>query len=399
MKKYIFSIPYIEYHEACLNLFNEMNTQGYELVKIGLFFVFEKTDRNIKYEMSYVSRNDEYDSIVREMGYEYIGSCSTTHFYKTTCNNAPSLETDEVVLKNKLLNKYNSTGFAMIIFCLVMLFLAFAYVVATLRYMNNRIYFYENAQDIPVFLFFTLFMVYEVFLQISNYLKRKAVINDRFCYEKFHKLDMIILSSLAITFIISILSNLYFKGSLLTKYIAVHWLIIYPIFYYISFYRVSSVVSSKRRNMISLISTILFIIISLNVIDQSEKVKPIHYISNEDVVEIIQNRFLYKVTAFKCDEVSNNVCNNPLKSVYREFKDDEIKDDFIKIHMNSLSNYNAMNISDYPNLDYLSFDENNHEYILIYDRLYVCFKHDDKNTLNHRINEFIDYYHNNKQFD
>ena len=46
-RKYVYSSPYIEFEDACLDLFEKMNEEGYILKSIGIFFVFEKSDKKI----------------------------------------------------------------------------------------------------------------------------------------------------------------------------------------------------------------------------------------------------------------------------------------------------------------------------------------------------------------
>ena len=72
--KFILSSRYIEYEDACLELFNKMNEQGYILKSIGIFFVFVKSDKKVKYQIDYTTRDTEYNSIIENQGYVYIGS-------------------------------------------------------------------------------------------------------------------------------------------------------------------------------------------------------------------------------------------------------------------------------------------------------------------------------------
>jgi len=262
MKKYILSIPYIEYEEACLELFEKMSNQGYELTKVGLCFVFEKTNRKLKYQLDYTERDDEYNQIIKELGYIHLGACRTLHFYANEDLNATDLVNDSRLKKQLLLEKH---PFSTIAFLLIFGIFLFA-----LNIFNISTHFQFLAE---VYLYLDHFFYYMLWLALAllcigtgldEYRKHRAIEKEDYIYKKHHRLDQ-----LFTLFEISLLSvfiafDLFINFKITISLFLLFSLLIYSFTYYLSWYTLQNVENKKRRNLLRITLALFYgIVISI----------------------------------------------------------------------------------------------------------------------------------------
>lgn len=110
--KYVFSAENIILENKWIQYLEEMSLKGWKLKSMSYFFLkFEKCNHPYKFQIDYNPLNDEYLSLLHDLGYEYIGDRGyQTHIYCNANLHATDLHTDEQThqeIINKNYNLYN----------------------------------------------------------------------------------------------------------------------------------------------------------------------------------------------------------------------------------------------------------------------------------------------------
>lgn len=329
-KKYILSILYIEYEEECLKLFNKMANDGWELVKVGLFFVFEKTNRKLKYQIDYTQRDTEFNQLIKDMGYHYIGSCNTTNFYATEDFDVPNLVSDPVVVKNEKLKHYLPNQWYVIVCILIAIFFVGVEIKWLSEFFSSKYYFYFIAHKIPATIFIALSAIGFFLYSILSYQKRKSILNETFEYKKFHLYDKFIYYELIFTFIFSFLLNWYLNGELFKNLYIIYLFFIFPIMIYLQYYAIPKINNKRNRIIIEFIVVILGLSFSIVAVEYTETLYyPKDYYEIEDIGELKKNRYIYEINSF-----ANPTFPEAYSTVYREFRNEEVMDAIINYERN-----------------------------------------------------------------
>ena len=210
-KKYIFSTPYLPYQEACLELLDAMADKGYKLVKVGLFFVFEKVNYYPKHKIDITPRNDEYNQLVTDLGYEYIGNCGKMNFYVSDFPNVEDLMSDPEVLKQQRLKKYQPKHlFNALITLIIWVPYVLKYELSNISfslvdyYLNPEQYF-SNLLTLFIFLIILL-------LGVISSIKRDAVLKDTYHFHKLKGFDYFLAGFVFTYLIFAIVTRIIFKN-------------------------------------------------------------------------------------------------------------------------------------------------------------------------------------------
>lgn len=113
--KYTLAGENVVLEDQFIEYLDMMSKRGWKLKSIGYFlFKFEKCFQPCKYQMDYNELNEEYLSVLKEAGYEYVGAHGIGgNVFVSENINALDLHTDENLHRKVILEKYSQSDIVM----------------------------------------------------------------------------------------------------------------------------------------------------------------------------------------------------------------------------------------------------------------------------------------------
>ena len=396
-RKYVYSSPYIEFEDACLDLFEKMNEEGYILKSIGIFFVFEKSNKKVKYQIDYTPRDTEYTSVIDQLGYVYIGSCNNVHYYYNEDIHELDLNTDEEVKKELLLKQYPFWSIGLII---VFMTLTLMITLSNLPgYITNPIKRYYDFNgfiySIAALLIGLPTLGYAIY-DITK--KRKAIMESVFYYQSFKKHQK---RSIIITYIIYILLIIItaLTTSSFIDFIYASHIIIMSSF--LRLFRNKFVEPHSNKNKRILLNILSFVVVFLCIsvltdlkVKQSSQL-PQDFPTETFVFHKAENLAVYEIVAIT-DYTENDRADFDMHTDYTECRSDKISNELLKQFLEI--NPHKEVASNIVEECYEYLNQPNY-YIFKHNTILVRFEERDFSNIDSRISEFISYHNNNKHFD
>lgn len=339
-KKYILSGPYIEYEEECLKLFNKMSNGGWALKKADYFFIFEKSDKKLKYQMDYTERDDEYNEIVKEMGYSYLGTCRKVHFYASEDLDAPDLVSDPSLTKQIISEHHPIWGIVLLV---LLGFITFKFSINSfLNALDSLGKFYLLFDQFISGITSMALVLFCLISALIEYKKRKTILHGTYSFSKFYRIDKASFYGFIIFIIVMTILEYIRSYSIIKSLQSILIVLILMLVNYISFYPIETEGTKNKRFLLRIV--LIIVAVATQMIVHSWDDAPDYKDIPEnfpiiDSYRVEENPFVYRVYFLPIVE---DTLGSIYYSCYYECKDSQIASTIFEelvVEMESISHY------------------------------------------------------------
>lgn len=297
--KFIRANKYLYFDDELVRLLEDYSKKGWKLKSMNpLGFILEPCDRPLKYAIDYNELNDEYKEVIQKLGYSHVYSNAYIHIFSNENLNAVDLHTDDEIHDQVLLRHFNKISMFLSWIAGVIFIIAGCYIGQIVFHQDLN--YYRNCED--VYLALTCFLggFFWISCGLNIYMRRKAIYNQTYSFDSLDKYRIIENMLLIITLLSIVLSSGNIRSALL---VCLSFIVIWAIPNYISDYLVVNQHRKWKKIVLELLSVTLFAFtyfaFNYYKVTQNNQIDKISQgFPNEDVMNIIDNKYLYNISFY-----------------------------------------------------------------------------------------------------
>lgn len=293
--KFIRANKYLYFDDELIQLLEEYSKKGWKLKSMNpLGFILEPCDRPLKYAIDYNELNDEYREIIEKEGYEHIYRNAYVHIYSNENLNAVDLHTDDEIHDQILLRHYNKISMFFAWIAGVIFIVAGCYIGRIIFHQDLN--YYQNYEDVHFALTCLLGGLFWISCGFNIYMRRKAIYNQTYTFDSLNKYRII-------QNVLLIITSLYMVIVKSVLLVGLCFIIVWAIPNYVSDYLAVNQQRKWKKGTFKLLAVVLFIFVYfafdyyMNMKDHQVIEIP-HGFPNEDVMNIIDNKYLYNISFY-----------------------------------------------------------------------------------------------------